>query len=230
MKNVLIADDDPVFSSLLERSLEKYHSEFKVLTAKNGEEAIDILSKVPVSLLITDIIMPKLAGLELLAYVNEFHSATLCITMTAYATPNIKKQIYKDILKFLNKPFPIDELGPEILKILKQDTPSGLIFGITVASFLIMIEMEKKTCLLEVIFPNKTKGLVHFKKGVIQNAQYKSLVGEDAIIAIIIKGKGHFRFKPLTSQKIPRLITKDLTELITAAKNIGSGLEPLTTP
>ncbi|MBT4363210.1 MAG: response regulator [Desulfobacteraceae bacterium] len=219
MKNVLIADDDPVFLRLLVNSLKEYQHEFKVLTAKDGKEAMFVLSNEPISLLITDIIMPEVDGLELLAYVSENHSATSCYAMTAYGTPEIKKQIPRDILKFLNKPFPMDEIGPEILKTLKKDTPSGLIFGISVTSFLLMLELEKKTCLFEVTFPNETKGLVYFKKGVIQNAVYEGLKGEEAIIAIIVQGKGKFRFKTLTEIKIPMLITKDLTQLITEAKS-----------
>lgn len=219
MKNILIADDDPVFLRLLENSLKEYKHEFKVITAKDGKEAMVILANEPISLLITDIVMPEVDGLELLAHVSENHSATSCYAMTAYGTPEIKKQIPKDILKFLNKPFPMDEIGQEILKTLKKDTPSGLIFGISVASFLLMLELEKKTCLFEVTFPDKTKGLVYFKKGVIQNAVYSSLKGEEAITAIIAHGKAQFRFKPLTEKKIARLITKDLTQLITEAKS-----------
>jgi len=74
MKNVLIVDDEIALLKLFEHSLIKYRSEFKVLTAKNVNEAKYILSKKPVSLLITDIIMPNITGFELLEYVKKISS------------------------------------------------------------------------------------------------------------------------------------------------------------
>ncbi|MBT3310927.1 MAG: response regulator [Desulfobacterales bacterium] len=105
MKNVLIVDDEIAVLSLLKHSLIKYRSEFKVLTAKNGNEAKSILSKKPVSLLVTDIIMPDITGFELLEYVKKKYPATLCYVMTAYNTTEIKKRSHIMLLNFLKNLF-----------------------------------------------------------------------------------------------------------------------------
>ena len=84
MKKILIAEDDAIFLNLLVSSLKKYNAQFEVLTAENGRQAISILKKTPISLLITDVKMPEIDGLALLAYVNENFPFIPCFVMTAY--------------------------------------------------------------------------------------------------------------------------------------------------
>ena len=62
-RTVLLVDDDPdqllLFSALLERE------RCQVLTAHSGKEALDILSKQPVDLVVADVAMPEMTGLDL---------------------------------------------------------------------------------------------------------------------------------------------------------------------
>ncbi|MCI5211904.1 MAG: response regulator, partial [Candidatus Electrothrix sp. ATG2] len=68
MKNVLIVDDDLGFQRLLGISLKKYKKDFEVILSNNGEEAIGILNRKSIDLIVTDLQMPKIDGLTLLAY------------------------------------------------------------------------------------------------------------------------------------------------------------------
>jgi len=213
MKKVLIAEDDAVFLNLLKSELQKYSDRFEVLTAKDGEEATQILSRTQISLLITDIKMPRLDGLGLLAYVNENFPFIPCFVMTAYETPELRKRLPKDIRRFFRKPFPTDQLGPDILKIFDRDIPEGVLHGISVSSFMMMIEMEKKTCILEVMLPDGDKGLFYFEKGALYNAVCKGLKGRDAALKFISRKRAKFSFKQLPEKKIAKLekiILKDL--------------------
>ena len=70
-----------------------------------------------------------------------------------------------------------------------------------------MLEKEKRTCLFEVTFPDNTKGIGYLINGVIQKAMYESLNGENAVRAIVAKGKARFWFKPLTERMIESLVT-----------------------
>ncbi len=213
MKKVLIAEDDAVFLNLLKSELQKYSDRFEVLTAKDGEEATRVLSRTQISLLITDIKMPRIDGLGLLAYVNENFPFIPCFVMTAYETPELRKRLPKDIRRFFRKPFPTDQLGPDILKIFDRDIPEGILHGISVSSFMMMIEMEKKTCILEVILPDGDKGLFYFEKGVLYNAVCKGLKGKAAALKFVSRKRAKFSFKPLPEKKIAKLekiILKDL--------------------
>jgi CheY-like chemotaxis protein len=77
MDKVLIVDDDRVFLQLLQVALKGYGNRFDIITALNGREAIEVLKAENIKLLVTDIQMPEVDGLELLAYINDHHPAVL---------------------------------------------------------------------------------------------------------------------------------------------------------
>ena len=217
MHKILIAEDDPILSKRLVTILGKHSDIFEVISTKDGKEAIDVLKQMPVSLLITDIQMPKIDGLELLAYVNEHHPAIPCFVMTAYGTPEMRKRLSKDILRFFNKPVEIDELAQVIIQTLKRDIPLGSMHGISVVSFLQMIAMEQKTCLFEVSVPEKEKGILYFEKGILCDAVCGELKGDEAAFAIITKQRASFRFKYFPQKKIAKRIKLNLADLIDEA-------------
>ena len=217
MHKILIAEDDPILSKRLVTILGKHSDIFEVISTKDGKEAIDVLKQMPVSLLITDIQMPKIDGLELLAYVNEHHPAIPCFVMTAYGTPEMRKRLSKDILRFFNKPVDINELAQVIIQTLKRDIPLGSMHGISVVSFLQMIAMEQKTCLFEVNVPEKKKGILYFEKGILCDAVCGELKGDEAAFAIITKQRASFRFKYFPQKKIAKRIKLNLADLIDEA-------------
>ena len=163
MKKILIAEDDTVFLNLVKSELEQHKDRLEVLTAKDGKEAIQVLNQAQISLLITDIKMPEVDGLGLLAYVNKNFPFIPCFVMTAYETPELRKKLPKDIRRFFRKPFSPDQLYPAILKTFDQDKTKDTFHGISVSNFMMMIEMEKKTCILEIKLPDGDKGLFYFE-------------------------------------------------------------------
>jgi hypothetical protein len=138
--------------------------------------------------------------------------------MSAFGTPEIKKLIPKDVLQFFSKPFPVNQLGPVISEALAEGVPSGAVSGISVASFLLLVEMEKKTCLFEIELQEGKKGLCYFNKGILFNASFEGLRGEDAALSLLQHEKAKFSFKPLPDQKLGKLIDKDLGTLIREAR------------
>ena len=75
---ILIADDEPLIRDTFTRILE--HSGYNCLTAKNGTEALEILQNTDISLLLSDINMPEMNGIELLSAARE-QFQHLAITM-----------------------------------------------------------------------------------------------------------------------------------------------------
>ena len=217
MKKVLIAEDDRIFLNLITSSLKKAAPQFDILQAENGEQAIQILNRHQISLLVTDVKMPKVDGLALLAHVNENFPFIPCFVMTAYETPELRQRLPKDIRKFLRKPFPPDRLGTEIINVLQQDIPKGILSGISVSSFMMMIEMEKKTCILEVKLPDGATGLFYFEKGVLCNAVCNGLKGEAAALQFVSRKRAKFSFRPLPKKKIAKLEAMPLKDLMQKA-------------
>ena len=64
-RRILVVDDEPTVRDFLQRTLEE--AGYDVITAANGQEALDKLSQFDVSLMLLDIMMPKLDGFEVLA-------------------------------------------------------------------------------------------------------------------------------------------------------------------
>ncbi len=217
MKTLLIADDDPILLRRIERVAEDHADVIGTVAVPDGKAAIEALGNHRISLLITDIHMPEVNGLELLAYVNTHHPAIPCFVMTAYDSPTIQKKLPRDLVRYFRKPVDPHELIETAIDVLGQDTPRGLIRGISITSFVYMITMEKKTCLLEVVLGDNDKGLLYFEKGVIFDASYKGGRGETAAIDILSQRKASFRFRPVPDRKLARRVDSDLTELLAEA-------------
>ena len=217
MKIVLIAEDDRILSARLKSFLGKYEDQFDVIAVENGSQAMDVLKRRQISLLVTDIQMPEVDGLELLAYINQHHPVIPCFVMTAHGTPELKKQLPRDIIRFFAKPIDIHHLTEAIIGVLNRDIPRGAMRGISVVNFLQMIQMEQKTCLLEVTRPGKPKGLLFFDGGVLCDANCGSLKGEDAAMEVITRETAEIRFKYFPDRKIHRRIHTPLNRLIEAS-------------
>ena len=215
MDKVLIVDDDELFLDIVKQGLQNYKSQFQVLTASDGDEAIEVLNREYISVLVTDLVMPKLDGLELLAHMTRSHPATPCIVMTGYGSPAIKKRADRgEILSYIEKPFDSNELAGAIIKGLDLSYEGDCLTGISVSSFLQIINMEKKTCFFEISSMDKRKGFFYFKEGIPYDALCDDLEGEDAAIEMISWDYVEFRFKSLPKEDVKQRINENLTSLI----------------
>ena len=219
MDNVLIAEDDRIHLMRLTNVLGKYADKFKVVAAKDGQEAIDILKEQHIDVLVTDIQMPRVDGLVLLAHVSEHYPNIPCFVMSAYGTPQMKAKLPKDLLQFFPKPFDIDDLARAIIDVLERDVMQEGLQAISVESFLHMIVMEQASCTFEVKTTDKPTGLLYFENGVLLDAECGDLKGEAAAIEIIPRKNASFGFKFYPDQAVTRRIFTDLGQLIREAVN-----------
>ena len=160
MDKVLLVDDDYKVLRILWDRLQKYKDKFEVVLAYDGEEAMEVLQQNSISVVITDIVMPKIDGFELLAHVSESYPDTTCFVMTAHETAEIRDKLSKNMVPIFSKPFLIDDLARAVIQVLEQDAPGGILKGISVANFLQLLQMEEKTCFLEIRTTQSEKG--HF--------------------------------------------------------------------
>lgn len=121
MDKVLIVDDDPIFLDRLREELQKYVGQLEVVTATNGTEALEILGKERISVLVTDLDMPQMNGLELLAYMRKHRPQVPCVVMTEPKSPDIKNKAERNsIFGFIAKPVDANELFALIMEGLER--------------------------------------------------------------------------------------------------------------
>jgi two-component system response regulator AtoC len=109
-KLILIADDDQSIRSLLHSFLQG--EGFKTLEAKSGRDVIPTINKHRPELVIMDVRMPGMTGLEVLDQLKRLHMDDIpVLMMTAYGTSNIAiEAIQRGAYDYVTKPFELDDL------------------------------------------------------------------------------------------------------------------------
>lgn len=227
MDHVLIAEDDRILLARLSKAFEGHKDRITVLTAANGQEAIYHLAEQPISLLITDIQMPEVDGLELLAYVSSHHPVVRCFVMTAHDSEELQQQLPQDLLRFYRKPLDPHELADAVVEAMGRDIPQGVVTGISVPSFLFMISLEKKSCLLEVFGEEGKRGLLFFEDGEPYDASFQGIHGVEAIIEILNLPSATFHFRNFPDTLVPRRIDTDMRALIDEARSRKEEIETI---
>jgi DNA-binding NtrC family response regulator len=104
-RRILVVDDEKKICDLLERIITK-HGEYKVLTATNGYDALDILEGLYVDLVLTDVKMPELDGVQLLQKMKERYPETIVVLFTGYGTIKTAVEAMKQgAYDYITKPF-----------------------------------------------------------------------------------------------------------------------------
>jgi CheY-like chemotaxis protein len=106
-----VVDDQETVLDIIRRMLEQLA--YRVVTAADGEEARAILalSENQVDLIVTDLVMPRMGGRELLGMVLRSQPETPVIAMSGYSTQSEEALVTEGFFAFLAKPFRIDELS-----------------------------------------------------------------------------------------------------------------------
>lgn len=106
IKHVVIADDEPLQCEILTSILHEIAPEAVIYAAEDGAKAYEYLQNYPVNLLITDIQMPGMDGLELIRHVSEERSEVKIVLISAYQEfEYARKALEYRALDYLLKPF-----------------------------------------------------------------------------------------------------------------------------
>jgi CheY-like chemotaxis protein/predicted regulator of Ras-like GTPase activity (Roadblock/LC7/MglB family) len=215
MKYVLIVDDEEQLLLTMQAGFESYKDRFQVLTARNGKEATALLASTRINLVVTDLKMPEMDGIELLSFLKNNFPEIPAIVMTAFGTPEIENGLlHTNMMRMLEKPVDFDELTQLILSLLEHDLTGGTLTGISVPSFLQLIEMEQNTCLMEVKAAESEQGLLYFNKGVLYDAVFGKETGEEAVYSILMLDDVKISFRTLPSKKLKKKIDIPLMKLL----------------
>src|SRR3954471_10107623 len=100
---LLVVDDEPGIVDSLQKIFEREH--LRVLTAGSGGEALELIRRQPVSVLVTDLMMPGMSGMDLLRASRSLSPETETVLMTAYGTvENAVEAMKQGPYNFVTKP------------------------------------------------------------------------------------------------------------------------------
>ena len=117
MRRILLAEDDDSMRGFLERALER--AGYDVVSFANGEEAFERLKQEPFTLLLTDIVMPRMDGIELARRASELDPELKIMFITGFAAVvlNCDVAAAKEA-HVLSKPFHLKDLVREVERVL----------------------------------------------------------------------------------------------------------------
>lgn len=132
IKNIVIVDDEPRTRQGLQRTLESWNNgEFNILTAQSGEEVLQIAEKQKIHILLSDIRMPEMTGLQLLKTIKEKGMFPVVIVISAYSEFEYAQEALRlGVVNYLLKPISktkLIEAVEEAIQILENQFRVGMI-------------------------------------------------------------------------------------------------------
>ena len=118
-QRLLIVDDDPIILDLLTEFFSSLDYQYR--TARNGLEAISLLEQAPSTIVITDLLMPEMNGMELISEIKSRWPDIDIIVVTGYG----REFSYTDVIKagasdFIKKPFDLNELEAKLNRVIRE--------------------------------------------------------------------------------------------------------------
>lgn len=118
MHRVLVVDDDKVLQENVRQTLEFHH--FKVDTADNGREAVGAVYREKYDLVVMDVNMPEMDGIEALMEIKKYNPSIIVLIMTAYSNVgDAVKAVKEGAYNYLEKPISAENLVALIKRALK---------------------------------------------------------------------------------------------------------------
>lgn len=237
---LLFVDDEPNILQSLRRIFED--DSYTVYTATSGKDALEILSKTPIQVIISDQRMPNMTGTEFLTQVKMLYPKTVRIILSGFSDFNALIDAINNgaIYKFINKPWDIDALralvndafqrtipiadDAEILKLAHKDSltklPSRFLFNKRLEHLIISARKTNQSIAIIILFLDgfnrldEVLGEINGDKVLQLIAQrLQKLVEEDTDIASLGRGKFCLLFENILQNSLENLFRKILAEI-----------------
>ncbi len=124
MIRILLAEDDQVMREYLTRALER--AGYAVSAVDRGTAALPLLENEHFDLLLTDIVMPEMDGIELAQKAGEMRPEMRVMFITGFAAVTLKAGKQMPQARVLSKPFHLRDLVLEVDRLFEMGSASGL--------------------------------------------------------------------------------------------------------
>ncbi|MFZ1520124.1 MAG: HDOD domain-containing protein [Ignavibacteriaceae bacterium] len=119
---ILFVDDEPNIIMGLKRMLHQMRNEWEMFFAESGTEALNILDKSNIDIIVTDMRMPQMDGAQLLSIVKEKYPGVVRIILSGYSEKEYIMKTSSSAHQFLAKPCRLDELKSTIRRLTNLRT------------------------------------------------------------------------------------------------------------
>tara|TARA_B100001057_G_scaffold155306_1_gene155534 strand:- start:236 stop:628 length:393 start_codon:yes stop_codon:yes gene_type:complete len=123
-QRILLAEDDDAMRVYLERAL--VNAGYSVDSVDRGTDAIPLLEGAQYDLLLSDIVMPEMDGIELAQRCNEVSPHTKVMFITGFAAVTLKASREQPRAKVLSKPFHLRDLVLEVERVLDERVSASM--------------------------------------------------------------------------------------------------------
>lgn len=121
-KRILIVDDDPKVLLILHTTLDRMGDGYRIVAARDGMEAWELFEEEPFDLVVSDVRMPGIDGIELVKMIRALNTDTAVIWITAYGCHELHAERERlNVDHCLDKPLRIDEIRQVALEAMEVD-------------------------------------------------------------------------------------------------------------
>ncbi|RZA22680.1 MAG: response regulator [Proteobacteria bacterium] len=124
MMRILLAEDEEAMRTYLTRALE--NAGYEVSAVDRGTAALPLLENQFFDLLLSDIVMPEMDGIELAQICNEISPRTKVMFITGFAAVTLKASREAPNAKVLSKPFHLKDLVLEVQRVFEDQASASL--------------------------------------------------------------------------------------------------------
>lgn len=200
---VLFVDDDPTFLDLFQRLISELAGpDWVVFTAQDSAQALNLLHNQAIDLLVTDIHMPVVDGLQFLKILQRQYPNLLKVVLTADSSGAYRASCLSHGAElFLEKPRhprgwqTIFAHLQQLVRMRPETGFQGVLRKVGLQDIIQLECLARNSSLLEVN-TGASKGEIHIHEGQVTHARFGEQQGEDALFQLLALPGGEFRLKP----------------------------------
>ncbi len=200
---ILVLEDNKALRMIIRKALEK--EGYKVRTAENGKEGLEILKEEIPDLIISDVIMPEMDGFAFLKATRKKHPLIPFTFLTVKSELDDYSKGYElGATDYLTKPFDVDVLlkkakkriahGKLLKEIIEQGKDNVDLGEILAVDLINSLKENKIDCELKISSP-AGKGSVEIKKGKIEKSTFENEKDKNALLRIAGLKKGKIKIE-----------------------------------
>ena len=115
---LLVVDDDKAVLKLLERIA--LRAGFDVTTAKDGQQAMELLETKPFDIVIVDLMMPRVSGFDLVQKISSINPRPTVLVATAMTNGDVAKLDDSMVRRVIRKPFDIEAVAKTLIEVASE--------------------------------------------------------------------------------------------------------------